>query len=654
MDSLNTSNHEYRVTPGNQAKVTAEAKSVTTRSDAAQPAVRQVTPSDPSVQPKGAGETNPATADQTVQKALEASGLPMSERNRSLVKELLQHKLPVDRNTLQTLARLAALNRSASVSALVLMYKNQIPITAANLRQFEAYQNGNHQLLKDIQSLTKNITELLKTLLTKESEASFTSLGTENGRAGEAFLTEGTATEAGKEPAPDGTAGQNSTVSNDAAGQSGSASDPLAGQNGALPNPVSGQNGGASDTLAGQNSAVLNPAAWNGTSPAAGTGSSANLPASGEEGLTELQAPQTGSGADSIHSLSHTGLAGSPEDKVPAYPGITGAPMTQQTSAAADMAGLVKEGASALTADALTAAKGNGQDQAITGQYMHGGGLMASQGLTPSSENTGTELQFTDLMPWLTDALAAATDTERNLESNTLLKEAMGETDLLRKLASLQEEGSLPELSPELLSKLERLLKNRWTLTPEELSEKTSLKDLYNKLEEDLNKLDGLLKLHRETKDILPSKEPIRNLQDNLQFMRALNELFPYIQLPVRFRDREVHGEFYVFSKKNALLGKKDMVSVLLHLDMTELGAMNIHMKLQQNQLQANFAFEKAEAGSIISEHLPELVDTLSRKGYQLQARVEKQEQPKELIRELLEQDSAGASYQVFSFDTKV
>jgi hypothetical protein len=89
-----------------------------------------------------------APADNAVSKALTESGLVMTQRNKAIVSELLNQRMPVDKQTLQLLIRLSVTNREASPLTLVLMYKNKIPMTPANIRQFEAYQAGTNQLLE--------------------------------------------------------------------------------------------------------------------------------------------------------------------------------------------------------------------------------------------------------------------------------------------------------------------------------------------------------------------------------------------------------------------------------------------------------------------------------------------------------------------------
>ena len=60
-------------------------------------------------------------------------------------------------------------------------------------------------------------------------------------------------------------------------------------------------------------------------------------------------------------------------------------------------------------------------------------------------------------------------------------------------------------------------------------------------------------------------------MQDNLQFMNTLNQIFPYVQLPLKLTEQLTHGELYVYTKKKDLSAQNKEVSILLHLDMDSL-----------------------------------------------------------------------------------
>ena len=617
---INSANHEYRVNPMKHPQIPLERKVAQDRSEPGDQAGKQAIPGDQSALPEGSLNTSTSTTEQTIAKALAASALPMSERNRTLVRELLHHQLPVDKQTLQMFARLAAVNRNASPLTLVLMYKNQIPITSANLRQFEAYQSGNHQLLTDLQSLTKHIMELLKS--PQEPGVPVGAVSSEGLVPGETPVTGGSA-------AP-------------GAGIEGSAPS-------AQEHSIPGKGGESPVTPPGP--PASSQGAQTGPINRLGTNRSdagASLPS----GLNELSLDFTRPDAIS-DSGATTGPLGSVTPLIESFPGNTGSPASQATTGIPPTTQSLPNELGSL---AIGSSPGAEEAAGILAEAAQGIDLPIQkllQRAVPFPEDPGAGKQFSDLLPWLTDTLASSPEAGASADTSSLLQKLTGENGLLKHLTRPLSEGSTPELSDEFLKHLEGLLRQKWTLTPEQLTQKNSLKELYQRLEEDLHRLDGLLRFHRDTEEGQASKEPVKNLQDNLQFMKALNQLFSYVQLPLRFRDREIHGEFYVFNKKNALPHKKDILSVLLHLDMTELGAINIHMKLNKNQIQATFSVEHTEAGAIIKDHLPELTAALTRKGYQLQARVEKQAHPQELLKELLEQEPSVNSYQTFSFDTK-
>ena len=73
-------------------------------------------------------------------KALYASGLTPSDRNLSIVQELLNYQMPVDKNTILNLIKLTSTYPDVNLTTLVLMYKNKLPINISNIAQFEAYQ----------------------------------------------------------------------------------------------------------------------------------------------------------------------------------------------------------------------------------------------------------------------------------------------------------------------------------------------------------------------------------------------------------------------------------------------------------------------------------------------------------------------------------
>jgi len=195
-----------------------------------------------------------------------------------------------------------------------------------------------------------------------------------------------------------------------------------------------------------------------------------------------------------------------------------------------------------------------------------------------------------------------------------------------------------------------KALHNRWTLKPESLKEEITDRKFFRRLYEDLEKLKGFA--DNKLFDMPDIKTSIKILQDNLQFMKELNELFSYLQLPMRLSGRDAHGDLYVFTRKNKALNEKEKLNVLLHLNMPNLGPVDIHMTMKERQIEAVFYLENTSE-PLISAHLQELNDSLRKKGYQFQAETKVSDSRPDFITDILQKDNTGKNTSVYSFDIR-
>jgi hypothetical protein len=193
----------------------------------------------------------------------------------------------------------------------------------------------------------------------------------------------------------------------------------------------------------------------------------------------------------------------------------------------------------------------------------------------------------------------------------------------------------------------------KWTLPQDKLSDKDSVTALYQNLQEDLNKLSELVRLSKDTSETLRLQEPVKNMQDNLEFLKNLNEVFTCLQLPVRFKEQDIHSDLYVFTKKDALKGRKESLNVLLHLDMPNLGPLNVHLHLDHNQVTAGFFPEESSAGRLISRYLPDLTEALQKKGYGFHAKVETAYVKPDFTKDFIEQNSVEHNITRYTFDIR-
>jgi hypothetical protein len=216
-------------------------------------------------------------------------------------------------------------------------------------------------------------------------------------------------------------------------------------------------------------------------------------------------------------------------------------------------------------------------------------------------------------------------------------------------------EGTLAErllASPEYRTLLENAFHDKWTITPEKLYDKASLQELYENLREDMDQLSALSKLELPFKEEVKLSEPIKNLQENLRFMQDLNEVYTYLQLPVQLRNQDIHSDLYVFTRKKALQNKEDL-SVLLHLDMTNLGSMNIHIQMNHNIVRTKFYIEDNDAQRLISEYMPSLTEALTQKGYHLHSEVSPSYEKIDFSKDFIEDKLSEGDVKRYSFDIR-
>lgn len=515
-------------------------------------------------------------ADATIQKILTASNLAMTAANKAIVSELLNHRMPVDTQTLQTLIKASYLNREAAPLSLVLMYKNNIPLTKENIRQFTAYQNGTNAIINDINTITKNLSELIQ-----NPKALF-----------------------------DNVLSQSRVMKDSSILQADSplTQDPL--------DQVINMNGKLINIL--NNEAVATP--------------------------EELQ------GKALTHLLNTDELANL--GKVVQQLVTDGSLLLNKESSAlvaqiSDGSLLLKDATSVLT---NLSSQADPSVASVITQFtkqlasLQNSPVAIAEVLTPTDRVA--LLEYIQTMP-------ISNDLKNQMEDGTVSAQKL--LNFIQENLSTTTKEAAPKLlqSPEYIKLLEGALQKKWTLTPERIAKKALVSALYQNLQEDIEHLNQLTNENLKISEELQIREPIKNLQENIKFMTDLNQTYTYLQLPIQLKEQQLHSDLYVFTNKKALKESADCVSVLLHLDMNHLGALNIHVQMSKNQIQAKFFLENKEAEQLVSNNIPLLEDALQKKGYQLHAEVDVNYVRPNFCNDFIEQNSSANVPSCYTFDIR-
>ncbi len=225
--------------------------------------------------------------------------------------------------------------------------------------------------------------------------------------------------------------------------------------------------------------------------------------------------------------------------------------------------------------------------------------------------------------------LAQNTDNLQNaIESNSqtanttpvLQQEAQttAETELMKLMSkeSLQTTEGVEQLNKSLFA----VLKEQMLMKPENMDSKEYVKEFYERLDEQMDKLQELIKATGKENSAL-GKE-VATVKSNIQFMNQINELYHYVQLPIKMNDEHANGDLYVYKRKSAKTGEDGKLTALLHLSMPTLGNMDVFLSLEESKLSTRFCLEKEELIDFIEANIDRLNERLMKKGYQVQTSV--------------------------------
>lgn len=201
---------------------------------------------------------------------------------------------------------------------------------------------------------------------------------------------------------------------------------------------------------------------------------------------------------------------------------------------------------------------------------------------------------------------------------------------------------------------LEAGMKNDWLIKPEDVADKEKVEQLYARIREQTARLEDAF--HMVGKADSAGAKSVQNLQNNVDFMNQMNHLFTYIQLPLKMTGNEAHGDLYVYTNKKSLAKKDGNVSALLHLDMENLGPLDVYVTMQQNlnKVTTNFTVKDEEALNLIAKHIHILNERLEQRGYSMKANFQlKEDGVTNMMQEILDQNKNISVLSKTSFDMR-
>lgn len=537
----------------------------------------------------------------TLLKALEAAGLKVNERNLSMVNQMMAEKMPINRESLLQMMRVSSSFPKADMQTLVQMQKLGFMITEDSLNQFQNYKNGQQAILPEMNRLMEGITQLQGQMF--GAEGSGTAMQGPGAMLGFQQQILGIILGSGQQPAPEA---QTGNVQNQVFSELSLSNIDAAQETVIHPELTEGK-----ESQAGWNQNAVNENAAGG-----GVLGEAGLQGgiSGEAGVQgEISAEAGVQGEISAENLSQEGVSSQ---------NASGEAAQAEGSAAGQAAAAETGNGSGATAAQVLSREQQGNLTSLLQQFS---GARGNEQLLPNGR-LNTSLSAGELLQQIINAVEQSKDADRSS---------------IQKLFNSEEYKGL----------LKQAMTEQWTLTPEKLKEEGAVKEFYQRLSNQMSELQQTLT--QAGKEGSALAKSAQSVQSNLEFMNQLNQLYTYVQLPLKLQNQNAHSDLYVYTNKKNLREKEGELTALLHLDMDHLGSTDIFVKLMGISVQTEFYFQDELSCRLISQYSDELIKRLQEKGYSCEVKVENRKKEQDFVQDFLERENPPGKLQRYSFDVK-
>ena len=511
------------------------------------------------------------SADQSTLKALTAAGIEITNDTVQMVRDMMEAGLSIGKDALLEMNRNLSMHPNTSISTMVEMKSLNIPVNDNNITQFESYKNYEHQVTSAMESIMDELPN------------AFTELVSSGNTAGALNL-------------------YGSVLK-------------LFGSEEAVAAPLEGEMAGPEAESAQSTENASN------AQSAANTGKVADVAGTEGDPLDALASDAQSIKTDVTKELSfETGKA--PEQNAAEGQNVTAPSKEAQTmkNTAEDAALLIKG------ADKQVTQGSTGQASQVTAQAKS----VLSSGFVDSLRNLGISDETIDkYQAALRDVKNLPVGDQANTPEAAKLESAQKE--LLKELAKNFENADLSNVAERTSwknvfssSDYNKLLKDnissQWTLKPLEVQDKENVEHLYQRLGNQVKSLTSAISQNLGAESKL--FQSANNLQNNLDFMNQLNQMFQYVQLPLQMAGQNTHGDLYVYRNKHKKMSEDGSVSAVLHLDMDNLGPLDVYVKMIDTKVTTNFYVSDDKILDLINDNIHILNERLEKRGYTMNVKL--------------------------------
>lgn len=486
--------------------------------------------------------------------ALSAAQVPATDRTLVMVDTMMQEQMSIGRQSILDMAKLVGANPDANVQTIVQMTKLGLPVTEEMAAQFENYLSDRQALVGEMDLAAGHMMELLSDeALSPETAFSLYE------KMLDIFMPGAEAADAGVTAAAE----QESSAAEAGAGV-------------------------MAEAVGQENAATVAEA-------------EAGAPTAAEQGTAAASAVAEEAGAASTAETAGQGAVAEAETGV----GVT-AELTY--------------GRTAETPGTVGELLSKEQIEHLGKMLRNIPALIGNEEIFAGEEQ---EEVFVDTLSEEGPEVAKLMAQEEAAQEQPVLNEKLTAEQFLQKLGrALAQNGGfgfagMQKLfaGKEFQTIFRSVIEKQWLLQPEELKQEHKVSGLYERLEQQLSQMEEAVRATGSTQNTF--LQTASQVHGNLEFMNQMNQIYHYVQLPLKMSGQNANGELYVYANRKNLRDPDAELTAFLHLDMEQLGSTDVSVRMQNRSVRTNFYLEDDASYDLVEKHLEVLNKRLKSKGYQ-------------------------------------
>lgn len=232
------------------------------------------------------------------------------------------------------------------------------------------------------------------------------------------------------------------------------------------------------------------------------------------------------------------------------------------------------------------------------------------------------------------------------------LQQTIGQSETAETMQLQEKMTAVRELlqSDEFRTVCKSAIEEEFLLKPEQIN-KENVKEYYERLSQKMNQFTEMIQqMGKEDASAMKHTTAIRQ---NVEYMNQLNQIYSYVQLPVKLTNQNAHSELYVLTNKKRLGEKEGAFTALLHLDMELLGSMDVYITMEKKKVNARFYLQREEIAEFMESHSEPLIKQLEEKGFLVKAGFEKKPEEKDMVDEFANNQKDEQVISKYSFDIR-